>query len=127
MNKKIVLSSSLKFRPQIEQTIIKLKDLGFTPLFPNLNFGLENPEAEYTLELKHSLAEDHYQAIQEADAIYFILPNGYMGTSCKVELGYAHALEKPIYFSELTGDTSLDSYPIAVIPLDGLEEFRDEL
>ena len=127
MNKKIVLSSSMKFRPQIKEAMAELEAKGFTPLFPNLNFAVENPGVEFTIELKKQLAETHYRAMREADAIYFILPEGYMGTSCKIELGYAYALGKPIYFSELTGDIGLDSYPKAIIPLDKLDKFLGEL
>lgn len=47
-----------------------------------------------------------------------------MGNSCKIELSYALALKKLIYFSELTNDMDLDCYPKKVIPLDNLKLFN---
>jgi nucleoside 2-deoxyribosyltransferase len=122
MRKKIVISSSMKFIDLIKSTMKTLNDLGFEAIFPNLENS--QGDVELSLEEKTKLAWDHYYAIEEADAVYFILPEGYMGTSCKIELGYALALKKPVYFSELTGDNSLDAYPEKVIALENLNEFN---
>ena len=48
-----------------------------------------------------------------------------MGTSCKIELGYALALGKLIYFSEPTNDLALDCYVKKFIPLDKLILFKE--
>jgi nucleoside 2-deoxyribosyltransferase len=127
MPKKIAIGSSMKFLNLIEATVKELENLGYTPLFPNLDYTAENRDVALTIEEKNKLARDHYKAVEEADAIYFILPEGYMGTSCKVELGYALALKKPIYFSELTDDMALDGYPKKIISLDNLRKFNNEL
>lgn len=126
MSKKIVISSSMKFRSLVKTTMKELKKMGYTPLFPNLDYGSENKDIALTIEEKNKLAWDHYRAIEEADAAYFILPGGYIGTSCKIELGYALALKKPIYFSEPTNDVGLDGYPKKFIFLDNLVEFKNE-
>ena len=126
MSKKVVIGSSMKFRNLVRATMKELENLGFTPLFPNIDYSSENRDVASTIEEKHRLVWDHYRAIEEADAVYFILPNGYMGTSCKIELGYALALNKPIYFSELTNDVGLDGCPKKVISLDNLIEFQNE-
>ena len=125
--KKIVIGASLRFRDIIKKTIEKLSNLGFDHLFPNINISSENRDMASSLEEKARLAWDHYKAIENADVVYFILPSGYMGTSCKIELGYALALRKPIYFSELTKDIGLDCYPKKIIPLESLNEFKKEL
>ena len=125
MNKKIVIGSSMRFRDMIKATMKKLEELGYIPMFPNLDNSSENRDIALTIEEKSKLAWDHYRAVEEADAVYFILPDGYMGTSCKIELGYALALKKPIYFSEPTGDIGLDSYPKKIISSDNLIEFND--
>jgi nucleoside 2-deoxyribosyltransferase len=104
----------------------KMEHLGFLPLFPNLDYSNEDMDIAFDLEEKTKLAREHFQAIEDADAIYFILPAGYMGTSCKIELGYALALEKPIYFSELTQDLGLDGYPKKIITIDNLSELINE-
>jgi nucleoside 2-deoxyribosyltransferase len=126
MNKKIVISSSMKFRSLVKEVMKELEKLGYQPLFPNLDYSSENRNVVLTIEEKNKLAWGHYRAIEEADAAYFILPDGYMGTSCKVELGYALALKKPIYFSEPTGDIGLDGYPKKNISLNNLNEFNNE-
>ena len=125
--KRITIEASMKFRDKIRTTISNLEDLGFVGIFPNLDNSDENRDIALTMGEKHQLAIDHYEAIRNSDAVYFILPKGYMGTSCKLELGYSFALEKPIYFSEKTGDIGLDSYPKRIISLDNLKEFKNEL
>ena len=127
MSKKIVIGSSMKFRSLVKATMKNLEELGFAPLFPNIDYSSENQDVALTIEEKNKLAWDHYRAIEEADAVYFILPKGYMGTSCKIELGYALALKKPIYFSEPTSDMGLDGYPKKFISLDNLIELKNEL
>lgn len=126
MSKKIVIGSSMKFCSLVKSTMEELKNLGYTPLFPNLDYSSEDRDVALTIEEKNKLAWDHYRAVEEADAVYFILPKGYMGTSCKIELGYALALKKPIYFSEPTNDMGLDGYPKKFISLDNLIEFNNE-
>ena len=126
MSKKIVIGSSMKFRSLVKATMKKLEELGFTPLFPNIDYISEDRDVALTIEEKNKLAWDHYKAVEESNAVYFILPKGYMGTSCKIELGYALALKKPIYFSEPTNDMGLDGYPKKFISLDNLIEFQDE-
>lgn len=126
MRKKICISSSMKFRSIVKTTMKEFENYGYIPLFPNLDYSPEGSDTALTIEEKNKLARDHYNAIEEADAVYFILPDGYMGTSCKIELGYALALNKPIYFSEPTNDTGIDGYPKKIIPLDELIDFTSE-
>ncbi|PIZ65670.1 hypothetical protein CO051_01790 [Candidatus Roizmanbacteria bacterium CG_4_9_14_0_2_um_filter_39_13] len=126
MSKKIVIGSSMKFRSIVKAIMKELENLGYTPLFPNLDYSSEDKDVALTIEEKNKLAWDHYRAIEEADAVYFILPEGYKGTSCKIELGYALALKKLIYFSEPTNDMGLDGYPKKFISSDNLIEFNNE-
>jgi hypothetical protein len=125
MSKKIVIGSSMKFRSLIKSTMKELEKFGYTPLFPNIDYSSEDRDVALTIEEKNELARNHYMAVEKADAVYFILPKGYMGTSCKIELGYALAFKKPIYFSEPTNDIGLDGYPKKIISLDNLIEFNN--
>jgi len=126
MSKTIVIGSSMKFRSLVKSTMKELENLGYQPVFPNLDYSSEDRDVALSIEEKNKLAWDHYRAVEEADAVYFILPKGYMGTSCKIELGYALALKKPIYFSEPTNDMGLDGYPKKFISLNNLIEFNNE-
>jgi len=122
---KIVLGCSMKYRDLVRETISKLESLGLEPIFPNLNYSTDNKDDANTIEEKKRLAIEHYEAIDRADVVYLITPQGYMGTSCKLELGYAIAKGKPIYFSEPTNDISLDCYVKKFIPIDNLKLFLE--
>ena len=120
---KIVIGCSMKYRDLVRQTMKDLEVLGITPLFPNLDYSTENKDDANTPEEKKRLALEHYAAIDEADNVYLITPDGYMGTSLKLELGYAIAKRKPIYFSEPTNDIGLDCYVEEFIPTNNLKIF----
>ena len=84
------------------------------PLFPELKKPfIHNPTAEQ----KHQLAKNHFQSIDKSDAVYFVTEGGYMGTNCKLELGYSIGLGKDIYFSEPTNDDALDCWVKAFVPI----------
>jgi hypothetical protein len=74
MNKTIVISASIKFHQLIKKTISNLKELGYTPLFPNLEEEPLGIEERLSPEQKMQLALEHYAAIDSADAVYFIVP-----------------------------------------------------
>jgi nucleoside 2-deoxyribosyltransferase len=117
----------MKFRDLVKFAMEALEKICFTPFFPNINYSSENKDMASSLKEKKKLAMDHCKAIKEADMVYFILPGGYMGTSCKIELGYALASNKLIYFSEKTNDLGLDCYPKKIIFLDNLVELKKEV
>ena len=117
----------MRFRDIIKKTILDLEKIGFEALFPNIDCSDENKDMANTPEEKLNFAQDHYKAIANADVIYFITPKGYMGTSVKLELGYALALQKQIYFSQPTTDMALDCYCKKIIPLENLSLFLEEL
>lgn len=111
--KKIVICSSMKNREDVRAVISDLKKSGHVGLFPNIDFV---PQGEkLSMKEKEMLSREHFDAIADADAVYFMLSGGYIGTSCKIELGYAIALHKPIYFSALTGDQDVDFYAKKVV------------
>jgi nucleoside 2-deoxyribosyltransferase len=119
---KVLLCGSIKHRDKIEAAAKALKDCGHYPVFPDgESVAKDLDEASY----KKAMAHEHYDAMREADAVYFVLPDGYMGTSGKLELGYAAALKKPIYFSEKTGDLALDHYPENIIPIEAIKSSPD--
>lgn len=125
MGLKIVIGSSMRFRDVVKATMEQLRHLGLKPLFPNVDMSSENRDVAETPEEKARLAQEHYKAIEESDAVYLIVPNGYIGTSLKIELGYALASNKPSYFSEPTKDIAIDCFATGIIPLDRLELFKN--
>ncbi len=113
----------MKYRSLVHQVMSELVQLGLKPIFPNLDYSHENADKADSSTEKKRLAMEHYNAIDEADVVYLITPEGYMGTSCKLELGYAIAAQKPIYFSEPTKDPALDCYVSKFIHTSSLKDF----
>jgi nucleoside 2-deoxyribosyltransferase len=122
---KIVICCSVKYIDTIRATIDGLNSLGLQGLFSNLDYEDENTFDVIPVDEMKRLASEHYALIDEADIVYFITPDGYMGTSCKLELGYAVAKGKPIYFSEPTNDYALDCYVTKFIPTNSLNSFLE--
>ena len=119
--KTICLSSSLRFKDAIRETMRRFGEIGITALFPNLDSGLDKEKLD--METMKRLCQDHFQAIGDSDALYVIDPDGYIGTLVTVEIGYTLGKGKPVYFSETTNALDLDSLPDGVIPLDSIERF----
>lgn len=122
---KVALGCSMKYRSLVRETMKEFEAIGIVPLFPNLNYSTEDKDDAATIEEKKRLALEHYAAIDEADTVYLLTPGGYMGTSLKLELGYAIAKNKPIYFSEPTNDIGLDCYVQEFIPTNNLKRFLE--
>ncbi|MBP9686289.1 MAG: hypothetical protein KBD66_00635 [Candidatus Doudnabacteria bacterium] len=113
----------MKYRGLVKEVVRELSELGLEPVFPNLDYSRENSDKADSAEEKKRLAMEHYKAIDGADVVYLLTPDGYMGTSCKLELGYAIAKRKFIYFSETTNDIALDCYVRGFIHTSSLEDF----
>ena len=56
------------------------------------------------------LEQKHLDAIQKADFLYVCDPGGYIGRSVSMEIGYAHALGRPIYALEKPEDAMLAEF-----------------
>ncbi len=69
--------------------------------FASLHTGVVTTSSEQDLSA-NEIERFHLRALREADFIMLHAPEGYVGTSCAYELGYASALHKPVYcFAEL--------------------------
>ena len=47
MSKKIVIGSSMKFRSLVKSTMKELENLGYQPLFPNLDYSSEDRDVVF--------------------------------------------------------------------------------
>lgn len=115
----VTICASVRFESEIANAYRQLKKAGYQVLSPDKESGFV---LEPNDEQKVKLAEQHFQAMSNSDFIYFLAEEGYLGTSCKLELGYAIALQKPIYFSQPTGDVALDHWAKKFIPVSAIEE-----
>lgn len=116
----------MKYRDIVRDVVSRMNDLGINGVFPNLNYSDENrDEAADNIDEKRRLQFEHFAEIDDADIAYWITKDGHLGTSCKIELGYAIAKGKPVYFSEPTNDIGVDCFLTGIIPLDDLEKFEE--
>lgn len=75
---------------------------------------------EDKLEEARRMALEHLERIDNADVVYIISPNGYVGKSVCMEVGYAYAKGKPIYSSEKIDDFSIMSLVSQILSEDEL-------
>lgn len=70
--------------------------------------------AEQTLSPRE-LENYHLLCIRQADMIWLHAPEGYIGTSTAFEIGYALALQKPIFSRTMPTDIMLRQY-VQIVP-----------
>ena len=115
MSKKLSIVISGSFRRYfdgISETVKLFESLGVDALSPKAS-KVVNPGEEFAvLETDdtgdpRTLEQRHLDAIAAADALYLYDPEGYIGDSSKMELGWAIALGKPVFCKELVADSTL--------------------
>lgn len=103
--KSVVICGSSRFAPEIREFAKKLKDAGIIVYEPYLYRASggnweDIPDHDKPL-VATGLTHVHFYKIRMADVVYVLNKNGYSGVSTTLEIGYAAALNKPIYaFSE---------------------------
>ena len=115
MPKKLSVVISGSFRRSfdgISETVRVFESMGVEVLSPKASKVI-NPDEEFAvLETDdtsdpRTLEQRHLDAIAIADALYLYDPEGYIGDSSKMELGWAIALGKPVFCKELVADSTL--------------------
>jgi hypothetical protein len=99
--KSVVICGSARFASDIRDFTKKLKDLGvivYEPYLYRASGGVwENiPDHDKPL-VATGLTHVHFYKIRMADVVYVLNKDGYSGVSTTLEIGYAVALNKPIY------------------------------
>ena len=99
--KSVVICGSSRFAPGIREFAQKLKALGVLVYEPHLyraNGGVWNEIKDFDKKfVALGLVHDHFYKIRKADVVYIYNQDGYAGVSTNIEIGYAAALDKPIY------------------------------
>lgn len=96
----VVLCGSRRFKTEIRKFAKELKENGVVVFEPNLHQGHEewaNLSDDYKKYVALGLTHDHFAKIRMADVVYVYNKDGYSGVSTTLEIGYAAALDKPIY------------------------------
>jgi NTP pyrophosphatase (non-canonical NTP hydrolase) len=109
----IVISGSFRcYFDGISETVKAFEALGVDVLSPKASKVINPGEEFAVLETDdtsdpQTLEQRHLDAITAADALYLYDPDGYIGDSSKMELGWAIALGKPVFCKELVADSTL--------------------
>ncbi len=113
----VTLSSS--FRKHLDYILgVKegLEIVGVTVLSPHFTKP-KNPGEEFVVftgeegKSPLQLERHHLDSIEKSDALIVCSPNGYVGASALIEIGYAHALGKRIIFTEKPEEFMLNTLP----------------
>src|SRR3989344_5711175 len=105
MSKKLSVVISGSFRRYfdgISETVGTFESLGIDILSPKASKVINPGEEFAVLETDdtsdpRTLEQRHLDAITAADALYLYNPEGYIGDSSKMELGWAIALGNPLF------------------------------
>jgi len=77
--------------------------------FSSLGASVVKTDAEFGLSTKE-IESLHLRAIQEADFVFMHSPDGYVGLSSALEIGFATANGKPVFSKEPIEDETLGVY-----------------
>ena len=109
----IVISGSFRRHfDGISKAVETFESLGVSVLSPKAS-KVVNPGEEFAIletddtSDPKTLEQRHLDAITNADALYLYDPDGYIGDSSKMELGWAIALGKPVFCLKLVDDSTL--------------------
>jgi nucleoside 2-deoxyribosyltransferase len=109
----VVISGSFrKHFSGIQSTLTAFEEVGIKVLSPH-RAKVVNPGEEFAIlesddtSDPETLQQRHFDAITAADALYVFNPEGYVGASATMELGWALALGKPVFAKEVAADFTL--------------------
>jgi len=104
--KSIVICGSRRFKTEIRALADQLKKTGIVVYEPILNDDpkINKLPPHFKQFAFLGLTHHHFSLIRKADVVFFYNKNGYLGNSSTLELGFAEALEKPIYALEKDED-----------------------
>jgi len=118
--KSVVICASKKYKEEVQKFVDRLRDLGVIVYDPNINKPTDEEDHDFRDEHTRNmvflgLTLEHFRKERKADVCFIYNQNDYMGVSTTLELGYAVALDMPIYaLSPRTGDPCRDALIDAV-------------
>jgi nucleoside 2-deoxyribosyltransferase len=132
MKPKVVLCGSYHRRPDFLRRIFReLETTGCRVLSPiSLDFTdhsqpVVRTGTEYDLSI-NDLERFHLRALRDADFVWLHAPEGHVGISAAYELGYASALNKPVFSFISPADEMLATRVLVVRSVfEALEQLED--
>jgi hypothetical protein len=99
--KSVVVCGSARFSEEIRKFCEELREAGvvvYEPYLYRTSGGVweDIPDHDKPL-VATGLTHQHFYKIRLADVVYVFNKDGYSGVSTTLEIGYAAALDKPIY------------------------------
>ena len=125
---KICICSSFKYYKEVldlKKTLCeKNSDVEVLIPIPNKYFELAEPyKTDYTNKLEDKVLKEywehvlnHLKRIDQADIVYILSKDGYVGTGVGLEIGYCHAKNKILYSSEEIRDIAISCFINKVVP-----------
>ncbi len=133
MGFRIVISGSFrKHYEPIRKLINEFQELGCQVLSPKES-RIVNPGADFIfLETDQErdprkVEERHLFAIAKADCLFICNPEGYMGQSATLEMGYALGQHKPVFVLEEMPDTVVNLFVRRATPKEVVDIIRNEI
>jgi len=120
--KSVVLSGSFKDWEDLRRTCQRIITLDMLCHWPK--YETPRYEEDMSREEMATALSEHLKRIVVSDAMYVVNPTGYIGKGVSFEIGYAHALGKPIFSQKDVSEVFLRSAIITVVPI---ERLADEL
>lgn len=112
----VVLCGTYRKDPEgLRRTFEQLKDTGFTVLSPT-NPSVETEKQGFvymqreSLQTPDKIENRHLDAIQHADFIWFFAPDGYVGPTGALEVGFARASGIPVYTDATLKDLTIKNF-----------------
>jgi len=98
--KSVVICGSRRFKPEMREFGKRLNELGAVVFEPYLHSGQDEWQKltdDYKKFVALGLTHDHFYKIRTADVVFVYNKDGYSGNSTTLEIGYAVAVNKPLY------------------------------
>jgi hypothetical protein len=118
---KVTVSGSFRrHMTAIHQAVTELREFGFDVLSPS-DPRVVDQIGEFIFVASDKvrsikMVEDrHLECIRASDFLWLVAPDGYVGQSASMELGYAAAVGVPIFCEHLPTDGTLQKY-VQVVP-----------
>lgn len=112
----VVLCGTYRKDPSgLRRTFELLQDTGFSVLSPSNPF-IETEEQGFvymrqeSMQTPNNIENRHLDAIQQADFVWFFAPDGYVGPTGALEVGFARAAGVPVYTDTALSDLTIKNF-----------------
>ena len=116
IERRVVLSGTYRKDPRaLQRTFEMLKESGLTVLSPANPFIENEKEGFVYMQHESTFSPDeienrHLDAIQAADFVWFLAPEGYVGPTGALEVGFARACGIPVFSDCILQDATMKQF-----------------